>query len=152
GEVSAVALDEKAPAADRLTAVRTLGLLLSKEAVEHLTAALKTGSEPLRLEAVQSLGRIAQQKANSPGQEQALKALQDQVTGDAGPAVQQAALTALAGSHPGTVWLLELYEKKQLPEKLIPETARLLRNTPFQDLKGKALAAFPPPGRLDPKK
>jgi putative heme-binding domain-containing protein len=39
-----------------------------------------------------------------------------------------------------------------LPEALKPEIARLLRNTPYKDLKARALAAFPAPGALDPKK
>jgi putative heme-binding domain-containing protein len=65
---------------------------------------------------------------------------------------RQAAAEALAGSRPGTVWLLEQEAKKQLPEALRPQVARLLRNSPHQDLRNRALLAFPAPGKLDPKK
>src|SRR5262249_23529240 len=53
---------------------------------------------------------------------------------------------------PGTVWLLELHEKGNLPDELKADAARLLRNSPYQDLRARVLAAFPPPGKIDPRK
>jgi putative heme-binding domain-containing protein len=47
--------------------------------------------------------------------------------------------------------LLDAHAKKALPEALKPQVARLLRNSPYQDLRNRALIAFPPPRRLDPK-
>src|SRR5262249_36643765 len=44
------------------------------------------------------------------------------------------------------------HEKKQLPEGLTDEVGRLVRNTPYKDLKTRALTAFPAPGAIDPKK
>ncbi len=41
---------------------------------------------------------------------------------------------------------------RQLPDDLDADAGRLLRNSPYVDLRNKALIAFPPPGRLDPKK
>jgi putative heme-binding domain-containing protein len=35
---------------------------------------------------------------------------------------------------------------------LAADAGRLVRNTPYQDLRNKALIAFPPPGKLDPAK
>jgi putative heme-binding domain-containing protein len=58
----------------------------------------------------------------------------------------------LRSSRPGAAWLLEQEDKKQLPEAIRPGVARLLRNSPYQDLQNKALTLFPPPGKIDPKK
>src|SRR5262249_53703891 len=52
----------------------------------------------------------------------------------------------------GTIWLLGANASKQLPESLVAETARLLRNSPHQDLRNRAMLAFPTPGKLDLKK
>jgi putative heme-binding domain-containing protein len=83
----------------------------------------------------------------------ALKILQNLVkSSEPDPVVQQAALSALAGTRPGSVWLLEIHDKKELPDNLQPMVARLMRNSPYVDLRNRALAAFPPPGKLDPKK
>jgi putative heme-binding domain-containing protein len=50
------------------------------------------------------------------------------------------------------MWMLTLHEKGQLDPALKGDVARLLRNSPYPALRNKALAAFPPPGRLDTKK
>jgi putative heme-binding domain-containing protein len=65
--------------------------------------------------------------------------------------VRQAAIESLAGSRPGSVWLFEAHQNPSLPESLRPEVARLLRSSPFPDLRNRALIAFPAPGRLNPK-
>jgi putative heme-binding domain-containing protein len=67
-------------------------------------------------------------------------------------ALKPAVLSALVGGRPGTAWLLDVATKGQLPEALKADAARLLRNSAFPDLRNKALVAFPPPGKLDPKK
>src|SRR5262249_37298955 len=87
-----------------------------------------------------------------PGTRAALEKLEALVKGGTGPALRVAAAAALAGTRAGTVWLLALNDKKELPAEIRPDVARLLRNTPFQDLRNKALLASPPPGGLDPKK
>ena len=43
-------------------------------------------------------------------------------------------------------------DKKQTARGLHGDVARLLRNSPYPDLRNKALIAFPPPGKIDPKK
>jgi putative heme-binding domain-containing protein len=45
-----------------------------------------------------------------------------------------------------------MHDKKELPENLQADAARLLRNSPFKIVQNKAMLAFPPPGRIDPKK
>src|SRR5439155_26439584 len=63
-----------------------------------------------------------------------------------------AALEKLSATQEGGLWLLELHEKKELPEKLQADAARLLRNSSFKIVQNKAMLAFPPPGCIDPKK
>ena len=66
--------------------------------------------------------------------------------------LKQAVVAALAGTRTGSVWLLDAHDKKELPEAVQPAVARLLRNSPYVDLRNRALIAFPPPNRLDLKK
>jgi putative heme-binding domain-containing protein len=48
--------------------------------------------------------------------------------------------------------LLEIHGKKELPETLVANAGRLLRNSPYLDIANRAKLAFPAPGKLDPKK
>lgn len=54
---------------------------------------------------------------------------------------RQDIVAALASSRPGSVWLLE--NSQELEPPLRAEAIRWLRNSPFQDLRSKALAMFP---------
>jgi putative membrane-bound dehydrogenase-like protein len=151
--VAALAKADKEPVQVRALAVQTLGVLPATEAVMELEALLATATPALRLEAIQALGHQVQHRNRTPARSQALHALQQLVTGTAGDlTVRSAAAAALAESRPGAVWLLETNARKELPEAVKPAVARLLRNSPYQDLQNKALLAFPPPGKLDPKK
>jgi putative heme-binding domain-containing protein len=153
GQVAKVASDPKEPDAVRLAAVQTLGALPSDESAAALGSVLIADSPMLRGEAAQALGRLAQRKADQPGAMQALTALQNAFANkDQNTALRDAAASALAGTRPGSAWLLHLEEKKQLPEALRNDVARLLRNSPYPDLQNKALVLFPPPSKIDPKK
>jgi putative membrane-bound dehydrogenase-like protein len=153
GKVADIAKDAKEKPALRTQAIQTLGTLPAVEAVTALEGLLKANAA-LRADVVAALGKqAAQQNQKLPSVAPALKALQGVVTAkDQGLPVQVAAVTALTGAYPGTVWLLDLHDKNELPEALKPEAARLLRNTPFKDLRARANAAFPPRGKIDPKK
>src|SRR5262249_25405337 len=153
GKVVDIAKDTRAKPAVRSLAIQTLGTLPAVESVTALESLLKTETA-LRLEVIQALGKqAAQQNQKLPSVAPALKVLQGLIVAkDQEMPVQVAAVGALAGTYPGTVWLLDLHDKKELPEALKPETARLLRNTPFKDLRARANAAFPPPGKIDPKR
>jgi putative membrane-bound dehydrogenase-like protein len=154
-----------------LDAIRTLGQLPRMDAVTQLVKLHGTAIIVLRaskpsadtdkaalavaVEAVSALGPQVSGAADSPASKLALTALQQSVTAPDEPIeVQQAALAALAGSRPGSAWLLQLKEKNELPAKLVGDTGRLLRNSPFQPVRNKALTLFPPPpaGKIDPKK
>jgi putative membrane-bound dehydrogenase-like protein len=173
GKVSRMAGDSTELLATRAAAVQTLGSLPTAEAVTALESLLKAEPPGLRTFVVEALGHQAQPRSwrqtFGPGPQPfgqppqpfglsrqlaspALKILQIIVkTSDQDPVLQQAAAEALAGTRPGCIWLLEADAKKELPEALKPDVARLLRNSPYQDLRNRALVAFPLV-RLDPKK
>jgi putative heme-binding domain-containing protein len=66
-------------------------------------------------------------------------------------AVRRAAAEALAGTYHGTEWLLDWAVNKKLSPDLQGDVGRLLRNSPFGDLRERALVALAAP-KLDPKK
>jgi putative membrane-bound dehydrogenase-like protein len=150
-QVAALARQGNESETVRKTAVQTLGQLPAADAVSALAALLQ--DRTLGDEAAQALGRLAQSRANARVAGQALKALQDAVIakGPPGPA-RASALAALVGTRPGSQWLLELHGRKALPVDLVADAGRMLRNSPYVDLRNRALIAFPPPGRIDPKK
>jgi putative heme-binding domain-containing protein len=178
GNIAKLAGDAGEPPATRTAALHTLGSLPADEAIVALESLLKSEPPGLRVAVVEALGQQAQPRnrrmgfgppgepfggppPGGPGQFRfgrqaagpALKILQNLVkNSDQVPVVQQAALTALAGTRTGSIWLLDSHDKKELPENLQPSVARLLRNSPYVDLRNRALAAFPPPSKLDPKK
>src|SRR5262249_7804744 len=131
-------------------AVETLAALPSDKAVETLAWLLKEVRKELGGNIVQSIGKLSQGNENQPGTVAALDLLQTFVQsvytqGD----IKQAAVEALAGSRAGTIWLLDQKAKNKLPHALIADVGRLLRNSPHQDLRNRALIAFPP-AKLDP--
>jgi putative heme-binding domain-containing protein len=152
-EVAKIAADAKEAEGVRRAAVQTLGALPSPDAVKALVGALESKERGLPAEAARSLAKLAANKPDSPGAVEALKALQEvMLDKERGAELQKFALSSLTATRPGTVWLLDLNEKGDLPADLKAETARLLRNSPYQDLRARVLIAFPPPGKIDPKK
>jgi putative membrane-bound dehydrogenase-like protein len=141
------------PAA-RAEAVRTLGHLRHPKAAEALAAVLMFGKDPaLSTEAIQALGQLAGGRSESPEAKSALTTLQSLVSSTGTHIdLKRSALSALAGSRAGTGWLLRLKEENKLPADLLADAGRLLRNSPFQGERNKALLLFPAPGKLDPKK
>src|SRR5579883_780991 len=146
--VAEFARDSKQNEPVRKAAVQTLGQLPSGESVRALRGLM----EDTRIgnDAVDALGRLARHWGDRTIASQALEGLQDAVTAK-GPA-RYAALSALSGTRPGSQWLLEQHARKALPADLIADAGRLLRNSPYVDLRNKAMIAFPPPARIDPKK
>ena len=152
-----VAVNEKAGLELRKDAIRTLGKIPDEKSV---TALVNAGSpeNPLSPVCIEALGSLLPKVAK--GQKvpaysaQALESLTrglfagEQATKE----LKIACLNALAGNRAGTEWLLETHAKKQLPETLVADAGRLLRNSPFQGERNKAMLLFPAPGKLDPKK
>jgi putative heme-binding domain-containing protein len=149
--VAELARDAKESEPVRKAAVQTLGQLPMPAAVTALASLLD--DRAVGNDAATALGRLAQRRRDRTIAPQALRALQEAVTakGPPGPA-RLAALSALAGTRPGSQWLLEQHARKVLGADLVADAGRLLRNSPYVDLRNRAMLAFPPPGRLDPRK
>ncbi|MBX9622488.1 MAG: c-type cytochrome, partial [Gemmataceae bacterium] len=152
-EVAAIARDDKADRGLREEAIRTLGGLRTDDAVAALVA-LARPEGPLSPAAVEALGRnLPNGNVRPHHQEAAFNALTgwflDEKVSDG---FRAACLSALAGSRQGTSLLLSLRETGKLPQDQVGPVGRLLRNSPHQDLRNRALIAFPAPGKLDPKK
>lgn len=127
----------------RYAAIAGLGQMKNKEAVTTLTKILSRPDEAeARRLAMTTLGRMGYSEAMKPLQSFLLN---DQTDAD----TRRLALEGLAGSRIGTTWLLEANAKRELPESMIAETGRLLRSSPYQDLRNKALIAFPFSKKMD---
>jgi putative membrane-bound dehydrogenase-like protein len=146
--VAAVANDSTETEAMRKAAVQTLSRLPIGESVRALRGLVE--DKIVGAEAVAALGRLAQRWRDMTVTGLALQALEDAVIAK-GPA-RQAALSALAGTRRGSQWLLEQHAHKALPADLVADTGRLMRNSPYVDLRNRAMIAFPPPARIDPNK
>jgi putative membrane-bound dehydrogenase-like protein len=145
--------DARAPAAVRKAAFQTLAHLPAADSARNLVELLKTEPASLRIDVVQALGKLVQQPGQNPAAAPALTALQNLVRENKNELpLRLEAVGGLTGSRAGSEFLLALHAKGDLAEELKPEVARFLRNSPHNDLRTKAMAAFPPPGRLDPKK
>jgi putative membrane-bound dehydrogenase-like protein len=133
-------------------AVATLGQLKSPNSVEALEGVIAS-DKGFVAEAVTALGQqLVTPKRDDPAAQRALKVLQGVVTGTKPTAdTKRAAVSALAGSRPGSQWLLAAHSRTELPKDLVAEAGRLLRNSPYADLANQAKLSFPAPGQLNPK-
>jgi putative membrane-bound dehydrogenase-like protein len=146
--VATVAGDGKEREATRKAAVLTLGQLPTFKSISALRGLME--DKLVGSDAAEALGRLARLRRDPEIAGEALKALQNAVEAK-GPA-RQAALSALAGTRSGSQWLLAQHGQKKLPADLVADAGRLLRNSPYIDLRNKAMIAFPAPGKIDPKK
>jgi putative heme-binding domain-containing protein len=138
--VAWLAADPKAPLDARRQAVQTLGEFKSQQAIKALD--LFTRNEDLRAEAVRALGKVRTDASLTP--------LQAIVRDDKLPLdLRREAVAALAASPPGTRWLLAEHKARALPAALVADAGRLLRNSPFQGERNKALQLFPAPRKID---
>lgn len=140
--VAWLAADAKPPLDVRREAVRTLGEFKVQEAIDAL--ALFSRNEELRMDAVRALGMVRTDKSLIP-----LKAV---LKDEKSPLdLRQETVAALASSRPGTIWLLDAHQKGELAKDLVARAGRLLRNSPYQGERNRALLLFPAPGKLNPK-
>jgi len=141
-------------------AVRTLGKLKTQASVDALRvearlATVNPSPGARTASAIHGLGAMISGQPNDTVGAKAMAVLQELVATDSlggWHPRRELALEVLAGSRPGTDWLLKLKEDGKMPEPLVGLAGRLLRNSPFQGQRNKALILFPPPGKLDPKK
>jgi putative membrane-bound dehydrogenase-like protein len=149
-KVAALINDGTQPEALRRDAAIALGRLPSVAAVEALKGVARKGGT-LAGDALQALGALLALPGESNEKaEQVLQAIV--LDRELATELRTGAAAALAGARPGAIWLLALHERGGLDGAIKPDVARLLRNSPYQDLRNKAMIAFPPPGRIDPKK
>jgi putative membrane-bound dehydrogenase-like protein len=149
-DVQAVATDAERHPEVRREAVLTCGKIRDVKMTKFLVTL--TADKDLGPAAVTAIGtQLGGQGIDAVGKA-ALDALEGIVTGDSSAALKAAAVESLAGSRTGTGWLLKLKESGKFPEPLAAAAGRLLRNSPFQGERNKAMILFPAPGKLDPKK
>jgi putative heme-binding domain-containing protein len=153
-KVRELAVDGSVGLPTQLEAVHALGTMPFAGSAETLAeVAAAPEAKSLSIAAVQALGQHVDGRRENPAAAPALAALQKLVQESKGSLdVRQAALTALAGSRVGMQWLLQQQASKSIPPDLLADAGRLARNTPHQDLRNRALLAFPPSGKLDVKK
>jgi putative membrane-bound dehydrogenase-like protein len=151
--VRALAADDKLDLAVRKEAVAVLGQIKTEDALDALMQ-IGVPQNPLSVVCTQAIGNHLPNGQKPPAyQQRALDALKMAIELDkADPEIKRAALNALAGNRAGTQWLLQAKEQKKLPEALVGDAGRLLRNSPFQAERNKALILFPAAAKLDPKK
>lgn len=151
--VVAVAKNKDAALELRKEAVRTLGKLKDAQSVDALIS-VGSPENPLSIACIAALGELLPSGPKPPKfSTTALDALSRAIyAGDRGtPDLKNAALAALAGNRAGTVWLLDAHQKGDLPKELVAQAGQLLRNSPFQGERNRALLLFPAPGKLNPK-
>ncbi|MFT3881541.1 MAG: HEAT repeat domain-containing protein [Gemmatales bacterium] len=127
----------------RYAAIAALGKLKTKESAAALVKLLIQPQEmTTRKEIITALGKMGTKDALVPLQTYFLDNKLD-----AEP--RRMVLEGLTNSRAGTSWLLEMQAKKELPDAMLAETGRLLRSSPYQDLRNKALIAFPIAKKMD---
>jgi putative membrane-bound dehydrogenase-like protein len=150
--VAAIALDPKQTRDTQFAAYETLGAINSPDAVKALKQVASEAPTKLHtVRAVAAMGSLLRFN-QSEAAKQALAELSATVVAKGADAdVVRTALEALAGNRAGTQWLLDAQQKGALPKELIAQAGLLLRNSPFQGERNRALLLFPAPGKLNPK-
>lgn len=148
GYAAGIARDKDQPRPLREKAIATLGKLPSENSAGALASLAREGG-PLVAQACLALGELASSRQKTKATEPALEALRALLLVDSakGPALE-----ALANTRAGTTWLLGEKESGKMPSQMVAEAGRLLRNSPYQDLRNKAMVLFPAPGRIDARK
>jgi putative membrane-bound dehydrogenase-like protein len=153
GDVLKRARSQDEPAPVRKAAIAALGALPAEGSVTALADLLGAVPAELQPDVTRALGELASGPRGGAVAKKALETLERLVTaGKTKPDVRALGVVALAAGRAGSVWLLETHRKGKLPAEVAETAGRLLRNSPYQDLQNRALVAFPPPGKLNPKK
>lgn len=149
-KVSRLALESKDVRVQK-QAVVALGTLAEKQSVETLRKILQDNNN-LSQDSANALAALGQNKGKGAGFQDAIIALQSVFNDHSAPVSKKIIVAnALAGTRNGSDFLL-VKASENMPDELKQDVGRLLRNSPFQDLRNKAMIAYPAPGKLDPKK
>lgn len=152
--VAEIADSRSRPEEVRAEAIRSLAALPDAKATATLKGLLverRDVTGALAEEAIRSLAaHIGMGQANTPSAKAALDTLEGIVLDNRqAEALRKAAIVALAGTRAGTLWLIAIKERGGFPDQFATEAGRLLRNSPFQGERNKAMILFPAPGKLD---
>jgi putative heme-binding domain-containing protein len=145
-------IDESStPPEARTAGIRTLAGLGGKQSVQTLDHILQSTSSADRKEALLALGKLAEQQRRNNANP-ALASL-TKIVLDSGRSadLRSAAANALSGGRPGSLWLLENMNNQQISAEVKAEATRLLKNSPYQDIRNRVVAMATPNKRLDPK-
>ena len=135
----------------RKAAIAAIAALPTSASISALARLAGDKDEAIAVAAVLGLGELGRQAGpKSPRSAEAVQELEGLLGGK--PAMREAAVAALAASRPGSQRLLALHAEKKLPAGTVAAAGRLLRSSPYPDLRNKALIAMPAPGKMDPKK
>ena len=147
-DLQAIAKDAAAHPEVRRDAVLICGKLRDAKLTGFLQTL--TADAALGPVAVEALGAQLTGQGTDDVSKAALAALEPLLASGT-PALKSATLQALAGTRTGTGWLLKQKEAGKLPEALSADAGKLLRNSPFQGERNKAMVLFPAPGKLNVK-
>ncbi|MFO0938950.1 MAG: PVC-type heme-binding CxxCH protein [Gemmataceae bacterium] len=143
------ASDKVESAAVRKEAIRAISLARGESIVRALEKL--SSDSAITADAVSGIARQIGSGRNDDAVGQlALKTLKNMLTSSASTAeLKAASLSALAGTRAGTQWLLKQKQDGTMPAELVTEAGKLLRNSPFQGERNRALQLFPASGKLD---
>lgn len=144
-EVIKLAEDRKESTEIRVASVRVLGDFTQTHAPLARLIENEKETKTIRLEAIGALGR--HQNLNALGPLPGVMSNKRESLD-----LRQEAAAAVAASRTGSEFLLHCYQHKLLGDDLLTtDLARLLRNSPYPEIKQQAQRIFPAPPKLDPK-
>jgi putative heme-binding domain-containing protein len=136
----------------RQEGIRTLAIMPGNQTVQVLEQLLPSMTPAGRKEVLLALGKLAEQQPRRNSSNPALTSLTKIVLDADRPAELRAeAANALSGGRPGALWLLNNMSNKQMAAEVRKEAMGLLRNSPYQDIRSRAVALASPTMRMDPK-
>ncbi len=151
GNIGKLIDEASTPSDAHIEGIRTLATLGGNQSVQTLDHIVQSTSSADRKEALLALGKLAeQQRRNNPNP--ALTSL-TKIVLDSGRSAElrSAAANALSSGRPGSLWLLENLNNQQVSAEVKAEATRLLKNSPYQDVRNRVVAMATPTKRLDPK-
>jgi putative membrane-bound dehydrogenase-like protein len=144
--------DSSTPDDARKHGIQALATMPGAQTVQVLEQLLAKSTPADRNEVLLALGKQAENQPRRNNPNPALTSL-NKIVLDAGrpTELRVEAANALSGGRPGSLWLLDNLSNKKLTPEVQKEVVRLLRNSPYQDIRGRVLALASPAPKLDPK-
>ncbi len=140
----------KTESTERKAAISALGEFRDTSTLREIMC---IRNDPFAPQAAMLLGQIANVSKPDDEAKFALDYLIRKIekNDDEAKELTDAILASLAGSKAGSQFLLKRHAEGDLRSELVPEAGRLVRNSPFQSIRNKALILFPAVAKLDLK-